>query len=148
MRNGPLFEENQAFAPFVYPLLDAGIVATMLPPTPWSMRIWPMVALGCAANLLYQRTDIDANRIRVQFGFAFPLYVRNIPLSEIEAASSVTYSPIGEYGGWGIRGMGSRVALNARGNRGVLLTLKSGATILIGSQRPDELAAAIEELRK
>ena len=55
----------------------------------------------------------------------------------------MTYSPLVEYGGWGIRGWGKNVALNARGNRGVRLMLMDGRRVLVGSQRAEELAAAL-----
>ena len=55
----------------------------------------------------------------------------------------MAYRPIREYGGWGIRGFGKRRALNMRGDRGVLLIRKDGSTMLIGSQKPRELLAAL-----
>jgi hypothetical protein len=54
-----------------------------------------------------------------------------------------TYRPIRDYGGWGIRyGRGGK-AYNVSGNRGVMLELSDGQKLLIGSQRPEELANAI-----
>ena len=43
--------------------------------------------------------------------------------------------------GWSRR----KIAYNVRGDRGALLTLADGRTVLIGSQRADELAAAIRD---
>ena len=51
----------------------------------------------------------------------------------------MTYSPLAEYGGWGIKWGRSGLALNARGDRGVRLTLTDGRRVLVGSQRPEEL---------
>jgi hypothetical protein len=42
-----------------------------------------------------------------------------------------------------LRGWGARKAYNVSGNRGVELTLQDGSTIMIGSQRADELEWAI-----
>ena len=54
-----------------------------------------------------------------------------------------TYSPIRDYGGWGIRyGRGGKV-YNVSGNRGVMLVLSDGQKLLMGSQKPDDLADAI-----
>jgi hypothetical protein len=92
-------------------------------------------------------TVITGGEVRVRFGYLFPIYTRKISLAEIEAADAVTYSPIGEYGGWGIRGFGANVALNARGDRGVRLQLTNGRTLLIGSQRAEELASAIRDAK-
>lgn len=49
------------------------------------------------------------------------------------------------HGGWGIRLAPGGRAGNARGDRGVLLTLGDGHALLIGSQRPEELAAVERE---
>jgi hypothetical protein len=73
----------------------------------------------------------------------FPFLNRRIVIGEIERCAPRTYSPIGEYGGWGIRGFGKNRAYNVSGNRGVQLRLVSGRRLLIGSQRPEELAAAL-----
>lgn len=42
-----------------------------------------------------------------------------------------------------MRGWGENVALNARGDRGVRLMLTDGRRVLVGSQRAEELAAAL-----
>lgn len=53
------------------------------------------------------------------------------------------YSPLGEYGDWGIRrGRGGR-AYNVKGNRGVRLVLRTGKKVLIGSRYPERLITAI-----
>ncbi len=57
----------------------------------------------------------------------------------------MTYRPIADYGFWGIRaGRDGERALIARGNRGVRLELTDGTRLLIGSQRPEALAAALD----
>ena len=72
-----------------------------------------------------------------------PFVNRFLPFGEIESCEARTYSPLREYGGWGIRwGRGGK-AYNMSGNRGVQLVLASGERLLIGSQQADELAAAI-----
>ena len=64
---------------------------------------------------------------------------RLIPYEQIHRCEARTYPPVWKYGGWG------RDALyNVRGNRGVQLELEGGKRLLIGSQRADELAAAIQ----
>ena len=56
------------------------------------------------------------------------------------------YSPIRDCGGWGVRHYKSGKAYNVSGNRGVVLEFLDGRPILIGSQRPEELAKAIASL--
>ncbi len=63
---------------------------------------------------------------------------------EIERAYARTYSPLLEYGGWGIRyTLSAGTAYNVRGNQGIQLELKNGRRVLIGTQRPQEFLAAI-----
>ncbi|GIX06060.1 MAG: hypothetical protein KatS3mg115_0463 [Candidatus Poribacteria bacterium] len=82
----------------------------------------------------------------------FPLHLRyrRIGLEEIASLEARRYRPIRNFGGWGIRwgrldGHPAR-AYNATGNRGVLFCLRDGRWILLGSQRPDELVAAVRAL--
>jgi hypothetical protein len=58
-----------------------------------------------------------------------------------------TRARLRDYGGWGIRKGRSGWAYNVSGDRGVRLTYTDGETLLIGSQRADELAKAIEVAR-
>lgn len=149
------FTETQAFATWVYGLLLLIAIPSLLslvwasakaPNVRWLL---PADAFGFALafNLLCQRTTVTETELTVTFGALLPLYRRRIALREIASAEAVTYSPLAEYGGWGIRGWGKNTALNARGNCGVRLTLRDGRRVLIGSQRPDELAAALTEPR-
>jgi hypothetical protein len=54
-----------------------------------------------------------------------------------------TYRPIRDYGGWGIRYGRNGKAYNVSGNRGVMLEFSHGQKLLIGSQKPGDLANAI-----
>jgi len=108
------------------------------------------------ANLLYRefqrvlllpivslRTEVRTDGIYIRF---FPLHLsfHKIPLEDLTAYGARTYSPIREYGGWGIRYRRRSKAYNARGNRGVQLHLRNGEQILIGSQKPEEFVKAID----
>ena len=70
-----------------------------------------------------------------------------IALDEIVDHAPRTYRPVLEYGGWGLRTGRHGWAYNVHGNRGVQLQLQNGQRILIGSQRPEELARAIAEAK-
>jgi len=123
--NGPAwFEETQGFAPWIYLLV--GTVLLVL----------------CGLLTLRQTTTVAPDAVTVRYGF---LYRVRIPVSEIAHAEAMTYRPVRDYGGWGIRGFGRRRALNARGDQGVLVTRADGSTVLIGSQRPRDLLAALAQ---
>ena len=63
----------------------------------------------------------------------------------IHAAHAITYSPLKDYGGWGIRFGRKGKAYNVSGNKGVMLSLKDGKNILIGSQNNKDLWTVINE---
>lgn len=143
------FTETQAFPTIAYGALGFSAVATV-----WAIlagpartfgsgMLWPVLPLCLAFNLLCERTVVTEMELSVSFGALFPLYTRRVALADIISAEAVTYSPLAEYGGWGIRGWGKSVALNAHGNRGVRLALRDGRRLLVGSQRPEALAEAL-----
>ena len=146
------FTETQAFSAIPYVVLLLAFLAGFLPVAfiPNRSRLglnwlWLLAAFGMALvfNLLCQKTVVTERELTVTFGAFLTLYRKRLSLREITTAEAATYSPIAEYGGWGIRGWGRNIALNARGNRGVRLTLRDGRRVLVGSQQPEELAEAL-----
>jgi len=103
-----------------------------------------VVPAGIVVGVLRMTTLVTPTDVRVWFGF-IPTYRRLIPISAITGVEVVQYRPIIDYRSWGSRhGRDNERVLSARGNRGVRLTLVDGSRILIGSQRPEELALAVE----
>lgn len=90
-------------------------------------------------------TEVCADGLRLRF-FPFHLSFRRIRLDDVARCDAVTYRPILQYGGWGIRWTWKGRAYNVSGNRGVRIDYADGTHLLIGSQRPDELAHAIRSL--
>src|SRR5690606_39147747 len=95
--------------------------------------------------LMKLKTVITKDKISFRFT-PFHLKQQEYLLSEIEKMEVVKYSPIGEYGGWGIRGIGSNRAFNVKGNQGLRIYFKNGNKRLIGTQKPQELQKVIQEL--
>ena len=91
-------------------------------------------------------TELGEREIRVRMkGFRRR---RSIPLEGVRAVKTVTFDPVKDFGGYGIRATKSGMAMVARGNRGVRLEMKDGTMVVIGSQRAEALAAAIAAARK
>jgi hypothetical protein len=88
-------------------------------------------------------TEVRSDGLYIRF-FPFHLSFRRIPLDDLKAYEARTYSALREYGGWGIRWGWRGKAYNVRGNRGVQLELSNGERILIGSQRAEQLAEALD----
>ena len=68
---------------------------------------------------------------------------RRIPLADIQSVETITFDPERDYGGYGIRSTRQEKAYIASGNRGVRLKLAQGSAVVLGSQRPSELAAVL-----
>ena len=73
--------------------------------------------------------------------------IRRVPLSTVHVAKPVQYDPVSDYGGYGVRSGRRGTGYIAYGNRGVEMELIDGRHLLVGSQRPEELAARILQSR-
>ena len=107
--------------------------------------IWLVAGVGLPAFFaaMHLRTEVRADRICIRF---FPIHLRYRCWSweEIASIDVREYSPLREYGGWGIRLGVKGWAYNVSGRIGVQLILKSGKRILIGTQEPDAFLAAVQ----
>ena len=104
-----------------------------------------MILMGIGLSLLFYKmrlfTEVREDGIYINF---VPLSRQTVLFENIVSCEVRTYRPIREYGGWGIRYGRAGKAYNVSGNRGVQLRLSNGKGLLIGSQRPEELAQAIQ----
>jgi len=90
--------------------------------------------------------DVDRDVITVAFHFLWPK--RQIRIPEVRKAEATKYSPLLDYGGYGVR-LGFRGwAWSVSGDEGVLVETNDGSRLMIGSRRPKELEAAIAKARK
>ncbi|MBC5773937.1 hypothetical protein H8S95_07665 [Pontibacter sp. KCTC 32443] len=87
-------------------------------------------------------TEVVPGELRIHF-WPFHLKPVTIKLHELRDYKKVTYNPIMEYGGWGIRWTFNGKAYNVYGNKGVKLYFYNKKPLLIGSQQADELFDAI-----
>lgn len=109
--------------------------------------VWALVGVGLPLLLWSVRlvTVVMPGQLMV---WPRPVRKRFIDVADIQEAAVRTYSPLKEYGGWGIKGWSRRnMAYNMSGDRGVQLVLSDGRRVMIGSQRPEELAQALESSR-
>ena len=123
--SSPRFVEVQRFPPWIILLVTILTAASLL------------VLLG--GNL---RIDVHADAVYVRY-FPFHAKPHRLPYTDIRTCVARSYDPLGEYGGWGLRGRDANRAFNVRGRQGVQLTFHDGRRLLLGSQRADALAAAI-----
>ncbi|MGD0436863.1 MAG: hypothetical protein ABSB86_10380 [Bryobacteraceae bacterium] len=69
--------------------------------------------------------------------------LRRIPLDRIRSVETITQDIARDYGGYGIRFARGGKAYIAGSGGGLRVTLAGGEKLVLGSARPDELAAAL-----
>lgn len=105
--------------------------------------VWLLIGIGLPILLWRARLEVRVQQGQLEYAW-YPLIDRAVQLSDIKSAEAKTYRPIMEYGGWGLRWGGRRGwAYSMRGNRGVFIECHDGKCFLLGSQKADELADAI-----
>lgn len=85
------------------------------------------------------RVRLFTNRVEVSLGRVGWIRKR-IPYDRIVWIEPVTYRPLRDFGGWGVRGFGPRQAWTARGNRALVLHLDDGTQLYVGAEHPERLA--------
>lgn len=87
-------------------------------------------------------TEIRQDGVYCRF-FPFQRKYRVYSREQIADARIRKYDPLGEYGGWGIKGTRRNRAWNVSGNQGLQLVLDDGRKVLIGTQQPARLEEAL-----
>ena len=108
-----------------------------------------MILVMILFYLLKLETKVDHEGVSVRFLPFIPNY-RQYKWSDISKAYVREYSPIMEYGGWGLRGgfWGRGGAWNVSGSTGLQIEMKDGTMFLIGTQKPEELSAVLMQYYK
>ena len=154
------FEQTVSFSPIVQVLylVAVGVLVwglfQIVPNLPWLPLLMGAALVILPATFGRLVFQIDEEAVTVLFGFlGWP--AQRVLLSRIERARIVSYRPIRQFGGWGIRLAGfegeKTSVYSVRGTRGVLLELTevqriSGARtrrFLLGSDDPEGLVTAI-----
>ncbi|MBX7181206.1 MAG: hypothetical protein K1X82_03755 [Bacteroidia bacterium] len=93
-------------------------------------------------------TKIDETGIYYRFSI-FQRKFKFQSWSEVKFCSVRTFSPLREYGGWGIRWGGkSGMAYTVSGNQGLQLVLKDQTQLLIGTKESDQLKNYLESIHQ
>ncbi len=100
--------------------------------------LWGLMALMYAARLV-----VSLSRDAVVIVFYPFTREHRVPLVQIARCEIREYQPLGDHGGWGVRVVGGMRTYTASGTRAIMLTLKSGDEVLIGTQRPTEWHRAL-----
>lgn len=111
-------------------------------------RLVGLVALAVTAvsiQLLVAGLSVRLYRDHMVVGLgSLGLISKKIRYEDIVRTESVTYRPLAEFGGWGVKhGRDGKRAWTARGNHAVVLHLKNGIRLYVGSDRPHRLEERI-----
>ncbi len=113
------------------PMSNSGIIG-------WTVFLW---LIYWRLNTIKQVTELRPGELRVAMrGLWMSM---RISLDQIKSASVVTFDPMRDWGGYGVRNTRRGKAYITAGAQGVELKMVSGKTVLIGSQRASELASAL-----
>lgn len=108
-----------------------------------------MVVLYLIVILLLQmklETKIDAHSIQYRYPPVINQW-RRIPQNEIRSVEGIKYAPW-NIGGWGIKNSWNGWTFNARGNKGIMIKMKKGKQLLIGTQQVVQAKDAINNLMR
>jgi hypothetical protein len=149
----PLFFESQRFSQWwvwallLIPMSLSVVVAVMFLRQPRSRGalLFPMaISLVVPLMMATMRMSVVVTSERVTARF-FPLR-RRIAIAEIASFRALTYT-LRDFGGWGIKwARDGSLVLNVSGNRAIRINRRRGKSLILGTQRPDEFAAALEGL--
>jgi hypothetical protein len=119
------------------PMSNLGVILT---------GIFP-VAISLLFRLLTLETLVDDEGVKCRFK-PFQKKFKVFRPEEIESFEVRKYSPIKDFGGWGIRYGRNGKAFNVSGNQGLFLELKGRKNFMIGTQVPDSLRHAVGKVIK
>jgi len=148
----PIHEERQGVAAWVHVIIIAAIggsvftVAVSPPEVGWWWSVVPLV-LGVAVYTLFtpMTVSVEPDAMHVRFGrLGWPHWI--FPIDEISDLRAVSFRPMRDFGGWGIRRATDGICLNQRGNRGVRFQ-HAGGTYTVGSDDPEQLLTALRAVK-
>ncbi len=94
---------------------------------------------------LVLQTSVTEQGIKIHYRGLFTK--KNFPKADILKAELVTYDPLWNYGGWGLRYSSKRGwCYNVAGDKGLKLTMSNGKVVMIGTQKTDELNSALTSM--
>jgi hypothetical protein len=111
--------------------------------TPWASLVLLVVAVMMVFPYGGMQTTVTRQEISVRFGI-IGLRVLRLKTEEIENIELKEFSPMADFGGYGIRFNREMSAYYMRGNRGIKLTTTKGKKYIIGSDNPEELYAVAQ----
>ena len=151
-----MFNETQRFTQWWLWLILVGVWASMIysfvtAPAQTGIAAFLSFGIGILLPLLFWQmkltTRITQEGIYVRF-FPFHFKEKFFAWETITFSYVRTYSPLMEYGGWGIKYSfkGNGLVYNTAGNVGLQLYFTEGEPVLIGTQKGEEIKQVLAAL--
>jgi hypothetical protein len=140
--------QNPAYAGVLAVVLPAAIfVAAAITWTalPWLSVILILTGFGFITTYGGFRISVTRDMLTVKMG-VLGIKLLQLKTAEITSVELHDFSPLHDFGGYGIRFNGGMQAYFLKGDRGVLLSA-AGRQYLLGSNCPEQLAAVINAAR-
>ena len=119
----------------------AGAITAPADESRWWIVVPVLLLIGIYGLFTPMTVEVSSEEMAVRFGrFGWPGW--SFLPAEIEEAQVVTFRPLRDFGGWGIRRGRDAHCLNERGNTGVRF-VHAGRAYIIGSDAPEGLLAAL-----
>jgi hypothetical protein len=137
------FRESWLWLVIALPIAFALWAMLVTPGTPFAAVIALVgvaIAVGALFGLAYLETTVTDDAVIVKFHGLWP--TRRIKLDDIAEYAPMHYT-MWDSGGWGVHFGLAGLTYNVSGNEGVHFRLMNGSQVLVGTQRPAELASAI-----
>ncbi len=109
-----------------------------------------LVILFVLLLMYFCNLNVSIDEYELAYKFSpFHFSRHKIYWDDVAEASVIKYNPLLDFGGWGLRySFRHGKAYNVWGNMGLRIKLNNGKRITFGTQKPNELAAVIQELYK
>ena len=138
--------QNPRYARWLLPVFGLGLL--VLGYQSWNdNRVASLAAIAAGLLVLLAasggfRVTVNPEGLSLRSGLVGIALLR-ISMGEIQTAESHRFSPLADFGGWGIRRNREMLAFFLEGNTGVKITTTKGKRYLIGSATAERLASVI-----
>jgi hypothetical protein len=128
--------------------VTAGTIALVSSPS--NSGSWVGFAILAAALLLvlatsFWRVRVTAAGVTVRSALGFPNF--SVPLDQVETARAVQISPLGDFGGWGLRGSPRRFGIVLRSGEALEIERTNGRSLVVTVPDAATAAALVNGLR-
>jgi len=137
--------QNPAYVGFlsiIIPLIMIAGAVFSWSSLPWVSIVLAVPALGMFIMYGGFRTLVNRDAVTIKMGI-FGIKLLQVKMREIDRVEVHSFAPLRDFGGYGIRFNSEMQAFYLRGDRGVKITCRGGKKYLLGSDRPQHLAAVI-----